>query len=166
MHEKHYKVEKSTMEIEAERARRYEAHLSVLLINVDDLGKINEKYGKQAGDYVLSSLSDLIRSNIRKIDVFGRWSPDDFIILTVDRNEGGSRALGEKLRKLVNETPIIWGDKVIPVSVSIGLAYGTPGAEGEIDELIQLARNAIMKAKSEGKNCVAVWDRRGWANSQ
>lgn len=147
-------VSRPGLVIEAERARRYEANLSVLLINVDGLRLMNEKLGKAAVDELLSQIADLIRANIRKIDVFGRWDAEDFVILTVDKNAFGSIALAEKLRRTIADHCFNVGGKNVRVTVSIGVSRGVPSNEEEIDALINGARIGVLRAKSKGRNCV------------
>lgn len=135
---------------EAQRARRFEAHLSVLLINVDGLARINNTLGTEAGDYVLGEIGSLLRRNTRSIDVVGRWDRDDFIILTVDRNLEGSLAVAEKMRTLIREHPFAWQGTPVPVTVSIGIARGVPATEGQIDDLLARARQAVAQCKTAG----------------
>jgi len=135
---------------EAQRARRFEAHLSVLLLNVDGLSRSNETRGTEAGDYVLGEIGTLLRRHTRTIDVVGRWDRDDFIILTVDRNLEGSLAVAEKMRTLIREHPFAWKGSPVPVTVSIGIARGVPATEGQIDELLARARQAVALCKAAG----------------
>jgi len=135
---------------EAQRARRFEAHLSMLLINVDGLSRVNESLGQEAGDYVLGEIGTLLRRHTRSIDVVGRWDHDDFIILTVDRNLEGSLAVAEKIRTLIREVPFAWQGTPIPVTVSIGVARGVPANEGQIDELLAHAQEAVARCKAAG----------------
>ncbi len=144
--------------VEAERARRYEAHLSVILINVDGLGLVNEKVGRKSGDALLAEIATIVRNNIRKIDVFGRWDAEDFVILTVDRNSFGSIALAEKLRRSIAEQAFELEGKPARMTVSIGVARGSPGDEHEIDSLIAAARSAVVRAKAAGRNRVEYED--------
>jgi diguanylate cyclase (GGDEF)-like protein len=144
--------------IEAERARRYEAHLSVLLINLDGLGRVNDRLGREAGDRLLAGVADLIRANTRLIDVFGRWDMEDFIILSVDRNADGSRTMAEKLRRLIDQYSLDFGGQEVRVTACIGVARGVPASEGEIDGLLERARAAVLTAKSQGRNRVVYAD--------
>ena len=147
--------------VEAERARRYEAHLSVLLVNVDGLGLVNEKLGREAGDACLAELATLIRANIRRIDVMGRWAEEDFIILTVDRNSFGSIALAEKLRRAISDHSFTVQGHEVRLTVSVGVARGVPAGEKEIDDLILAARSAVIRAKSTGRNRIEYSDTGG-----
>ena len=144
------KVERNGIDVEAERARRYEAHLSVLLVNVDGLAGVTETWGKDVGDTLLEQVAELIRQNIRKIDVFGRWDREDFVVLTVDRNVDGSLILAEKLRQKISEHVFEWDGQPRHSSVSIGLARGVPADEGQIDRLIESAREAVRRAQANG----------------
>ena len=140
------------IEVEAERARRYEAHLSILLVNVDGLGMVNDRLGKEAGDYVLDEVSQLIRRQTRSIDVVGRWDREDFIVLSVDKNAFGSVVMAEKLRRIIADHAFEWQGKPVRVTVSVGVARGVPSDEAQIDRLIDAARSAVLRAKAGGRN--------------
>lgn len=149
------RVTKTGMALEAERARRYQAHLSVLLIDLDGLSLVNESLGRDAGDELLAAVADLVRSNLRKIDVFGRWTPEDFLVLTVDPNLYGATALAEKLRKTVAATVFSVAGREVRITASLGVARGAPRDEAGVDALIETARRALVKAKAEGRDRVA-----------
>lgn len=140
--------------IEAERARRFEAQLSVILINVDGMTMINETLGRKGGDYILTELGHHLRENIRRIDVFGRWDTEDFIVLTVDRNLYGSVALSEKLRRVASDKTFTWEGKEIKLTVSMGVARGIPKGPKGIDSLLAAASQAVMRSKVAGRNRV------------
>jgi diguanylate cyclase (GGDEF)-like protein len=140
------------IELEAERARRFEAHLSILLVNVDGLGMVNAKLGKEAGDFVLNEVSQLIHHHTRSIDVVGRWDKEDFIVLSVDKNAFGSVMMAEKLRRVIGEQTFDWKDRIVRVTVSIGVSRGVPSDEQQIDALIENARAAVLRAKAAGRN--------------
>lgn len=148
-------LSKSGLTLEAERARRYQAHLSVLLIDMDGLSLVNGSLGRAAGDALIQAVSELIRSNLRRIDVFGRWSPEDYLVLTVDPNAHGSIALAEKLRKTIAQATFSVLGQEVRITVSIGVARGNPRDEAGVDALIEAARGALVKAKAEGRNRVA-----------
>ncbi len=148
------RMTKTGMTLEAERARRYQAYLSVLLIDLDGLSLVNKSLGRDAGDELLAAVADLVRSNLRKIDVFGRWTPEDFLVLTVDPNAYGSMALAEKLRKTVAATVFAVAGREVRITASLGVARGAPRDEAGVDALIETARRALVKAKAEGRDRV------------
>lgn len=138
--------------VEAERARRFEAHLSVLLLNIDGLGLVNDRLGREAGDHVLREVGGLVRKHTRSIDVVGRWDREDFIVLSVDKNAFGSVVMAEKLRRVIADHAFDWQGKPVRVTVSVGVSRGIPGDESAIDALIDAARNAVLRAKAAGRN--------------
>ena len=144
----------SKFELEAERARRYELQLAVVLLDLDGLSLVNESLGRRAGDQLLEQVAALLRSHLRRIDVFGRWYPEDFAILTVDKNPFGATVVAEKLRRLVEETTFECEGKPVRATVSVGVACGRPKTAEEVDRLIEDARKGLLRAKSSGRNRV------------
>lgn len=70
------------IEREIERVKRYNQPLSVILFDIDHFKDVNDRYGHNAGDYVLKTIADIVRENIRSIDYFVRWGGEEFIILS------------------------------------------------------------------------------------
>lgn|GEM_PF-577522 len=149
-------VKRPSLVIEEERARRFDAYLAVVLVNIDGLSIVNEMIGKEAGDFLVSEIGSVIRNNIRKIDIMGRWPPDDFIILTVDRNAFGGIALAQKVREIVASTSFRYKDKEVRATISAGVAIARPQSADALDELIETAKRALVKAKASGRNRVEV----------
>lgn len=148
------RVETAQIEVEAERARRYEAQMAIILVDLDGLSVLNQSMGQEAGDELLRQVASTIRANLRKIDVFGRWYPEDFAILTVDKNPFGAMVVAEKLRQLVEQSTFRCLGKPVTATVSIGLACGKPRSAEDVDQLIESARRGLMHAKSSGRNRV------------
>jgi len=150
------KIKRSSLLIEEERAKRFDAHLAVLLVNIDGLSIVNDTLGKEAGDFLVSEIASIIRRNIRKIDIMGRWPPDDFIVLTVDRNAFGGLALAQKIRDLVASSSFTYKGKEIAATVSVGVALARPQSSDALDALIEAAKRALIKAKAAGRNRVEI----------
>lgn len=147
-------VEKSGVSLEAERARRYRAHLSVLLVDIDGLRVLRKSLGDEGTIELVHAVADAIRARLRKIDVFGRWEPEDFIVLTVDSNPYGAIAAAERLRRVVEQSQFTIKGKSVKVTVSIGVASGVPREEAQVDAILEAARKALLKAKASGRNKV------------
>jgi diguanylate cyclase len=150
------RVKRPSLVIEEERARRFDAYLSVCLVNIDGLSIVNETIGKEAGDFLVSEIASIIRKNIRKIDIMGRWPPDDYIILTVDRNAFGALALAQKIREIVASSCFTYKDKEVRATISVGVAIARPQSTDALDELIETAKRALVKAKASGRNRVEI----------
>lgn len=91
------------LKLEFERYDRSKQRFSVLVVDIDNLRAINEAHGHDRGDEVLLEFTSIIASSIRKIDIFGRWSDDDFVVICPDTNLEGANALAEKIIEAVSK---------------------------------------------------------------
>ncbi len=139
------------LEAELARYQRYKGPLSVILFNVDHLGRINEQEGSDVGDYVLSTIANLVRFNVRKTDTFARWGGDEFALLLTETSMDGARHLAEKLRRNIEVHPF---DKAGTVTVSVGV---TELAAGDTrDSFVGRAEDAMHRARTRGRNRVVA----------
>lgn len=126
----------------------------VILIDVDHFKQVNDRYGHQAGDEVLSAIAVILAQHLRADDRVGRYGGEEFLIVV-----GGGRpetvlALAERLRGAVAEAPIKAGGRTYPVTVSIGAGLAAGGTRSDTARLIQCADQALYQAKADGRNCV------------
>lgn len=139
------------LEAELARSRRYKGALTLVIFNVDALAAVNEKYGSEQGDYVLSTIADLVRFNVRKTDHFVRWGGGEFVLLLPETGIDGARHLAEKLRRNIEVHPF---DRIGRVTMSAGV---TELAEGDTrDSFVSRADDAMRRAKSRGRNRVVA----------
>lgn len=123
---------------------------SLIMLDIDFFKRINDKYGHDAGDDVLTGFTALIRSCIKKTDLFVRWGGEEFILLCNDCTGKEASAVAERLRKVVENTDISAKEKI---TCSIGVAEW----EGLFDSskrLLKRVDTALYKAKEEGRNRV------------
>ncbi|MCK5310590.1 MAG: diguanylate cyclase [Desulfobacteraceae bacterium] len=138
------------LEIEFERALRYNRKFSLLMVDIDYFKVINDKYGHQAGDGVLSGLSDVFRSCVRKSDVVCRYGGEEFTIILPDTDKENAIITAEKIRKEVEKTELKSGGHQIKVTISVGIC-----TNHEIDSpraLIGESDRALYRAKNNGRN--------------
>ena len=133
---------------ENNRFLRYKHPYSLILIDVDHFKYINDTYGHLSGDKVLKELAILVRNNIRKIDTFGRYGGEEFIIMLPETTLKEAVAVSENIRKKVEQYEFI---EKKTVTVSIGVAEVFVQIDN-IDELIKLADDNLYKAKESGRN--------------
>jgi len=139
------------LDAEILRSRRYKGPLSLVIFNVDSLTALNEKYGSEQGDYVLATIAELVRFNVRKTDTFVRWSGGEFVLLLTETRMDGARHLAEKLRRNIELHPF---DRVGRVTVSVGV---TDLVEGDTrDSFVDRAEDAMRRAKARGRNRVVA----------
>jgi diguanylate cyclase (GGDEF)-like protein len=140
---------------EVERVKRYGGYLSLIMIDIDHFKKVNDTYGHDAGDSVIHKVSLLIDHNTRKINILGRYGGDEMGIIAPISDIEGARRLGERLRQFVEQTKFHYGNKIIKVTLSVGVASWSvdiPDGRG----LLMKADAALYKSKREGRNRVSV----------
>ncbi|MBN2339931.1 MAG: diguanylate cyclase [Deltaproteobacteria bacterium] len=138
---------------EAERARRYERPLSLIMFDIDHFKQINDTYGHVAGDAVLQTLSKLVQANIRQSEIFARYGGEEFAILIPEITINGASSLAEKIRNLISEHHFQFENQRIPVTVSLGvdvLNHDNPSPKA----LIKRADQKLYQAKKAGRNRV------------
>lgn len=136
-------------------AKRHKQELTMLVVDVDDFEKLNDKYGRAAGDIMLKLLAEELATCLRNSDVLGRFGGDEFAILLPATDEYRAAYVAEKLRAAVEALAYEQNDTQIMMTVSIGLVeiqqhHATP------DDMLRAAQAALQKAKQDGRNrCVA-----------
>lgn len=143
-----HKIEE-ILNLELNRANRYDLKFSILILDIDYFKEVNDTYGHNKGDQVLKKMCNLIGKNIRDADTLGRWGGEEFIIIAPETNIDKSFQLANKLRKIISQYNFIKDKKV---TVSIGLAEYEKNYS--IDEIISRADKALYKAKNNGRNRV------------
>ena len=137
---------------EFERARRYGETLSLVLIDLDFLKKINDTYGHQAGDEAIKTIGRLLRESSRSIDSAARYGGEEFCLLLPNTEIDMAEQLADRLRRLINEEPIEGPGKI---SASLGVACYPMHADNE-ETLFQRADEALYAAKQAGRNQVKI----------
>ena len=143
-----------SLDRELSRAKRYNRSLSLLMFDIDRFKSINDNYGHLAGDHVLKSLATLVKSKVRREDVFARYGGEEFTITLPENEAAGARAMAEKVRRLIGKARFKFEDIRIPVTVSVGGAVS--GEDDLAESLIKRADEKLYEAKNAGRNCVRV----------
>ncbi|MEO1784252.1 diguanylate cyclase [Thermodesulfobium sp. 4217-1] len=134
---------------EIERIKRTSSKFSVIMLDIDNFKSINDKFGHNAGDLVLKSLSETIKDRIRKIDIFARWGGEEFVILLPETTPQKASILAEEIRVRLSNLKI---EDINGITVSCGIAGSRQW--DSVDSLIERADNLMYEAKAVGKNCV------------
>lgn len=142
------------MQQEIERARRYKNPLTIMMFDIDYFKRINDLYGHQKGDYVLKTVAQLVKNNIRITDFFGRWGGEEFIILLPETSLKNAELMSEKIRTIIESYSFNGTERI---TISCGVTEFIE--EDTIDSLIKVADDALYLAKKQGRNKTIVWDR-------
>lgn len=145
---------------ELDRCQRNVDPLSCLFFDIDFFKRVNDQYGHQTGDLVLSLAASAIKNQLRNSDIFARYGGEEFIALLVNSNEAKALEVAERIRKTIQELVIKLNDTSISVTISIGLSTYVPDkvSTSSVNEvailLIQSADSALYNAKHSGRNRV------------
>jgi diguanylate cyclase (GGDEF)-like protein/PAS domain S-box-containing protein len=140
------------MKIEIAAIKRHPHELSMIMLDIDHFKSVNDTYGHQIGDIVLSKMAKMISENTRNSDIFGRWGGEEFIIICPDTSIEDAFILAEKLRNIINNFSF---PEVGHKTISLGISDFKDNDDAE--SLIKKADNALYKAKNSGRNKSVVY---------
>jgi diguanylate cyclase (GGDEF)-like protein len=138
------------------RARRYNSHVCVLMMDIDHFKKVNDTCGHAVGDEVIRQVATIARDVCRVVDVVGRIGGEEFAVLLPQTDREGGLILAERLRETVaGRTVSHAGGQILRVSISIGLAEMTR-EDDDLSHLLASADAALYEAKQLGRNRVRL----------
>lgn len=147
------------LESEFASAKRYQTPLSCILLDIDHFKRINDNYGHRTGDIVLREFAQVIKGHTRKSDVFARYGGEEFILLLPHSNLVGAIAEANRLGEVIRKHKFKGLKKSQKITISLGVAsYPYHKKIRSQDDLISLSDDALLKAKSEGRDKVVVYD--------
>lgn len=142
----------SVIEKEFENTLRYKTPASCMMIDVDNFKKINDEFGHRVGDIVLKEIANIIKNNLRKVDVVARWGGEEFITILPRTTKEDTFIAAQRILKAISENKfdgVSW-----PVTVSIGIASIPDDSVDTAEKLIHKADTAMYEAKNQGRNRV------------
>ncbi|PHS37673.1 MAG: hypothetical protein COB07_09970 [Sulfurovum sp.] len=140
-------------EKEIKTAKRYKTKLSYLTIDIDKFKNINDTYGHPFGDEVIRSLGELLIENSRSADYVARIGGEEFAILMPEAGVDSAYHLADRLRANIAKHKIIYENKVVQITVSMGLSHLLQG-DKNLDTIVKRADQALYEAKESGRNQV------------
>lgn len=141
---------------EVARSKRYGGSLSLIMVDLDNLKKINDKKGHRSGDAVLLHVAEQIVKCTRANDVAARYGGDEFAIILPNTSVAEAMVVAERLANLVADQAVLLGGDKLFASVSIGVGQYRTGYS--IEEFMNESDEALFRAKSMGKNRINVFE--------
>jgi two-component system cell cycle response regulator len=135
-------------------AQRHKLALSLVMLDVDHFKRINDEHGHPAGDHVLQRLAACVMGSLRTEDAFCRVGGEEFAVIMRDCAEADAALLGERLRRLVEDTQFVYGGETLPITISVGVAALVASAHAEASALVADADRCLYEAKRSGRNRV------------
>ncbi|HET7293847.1 MAG TPA: diguanylate cyclase [Vicinamibacteria bacterium] len=137
------------------RVGRYEGGVSLLMVDIDHLKRVNDELGHPAGDLVLREVARLLKDSLRVVDSIGRYGGEEFACILPHTNHEEARQTAERLRNAIAEHPFRVGNREFRVTVSVGVATYPSARVDSAGGLIREADKALYRAKEAGRNRVA-----------
>jgi len=144
------------LERELWRSRRHGGQISLIMVDIDNLKKINDVYGHRAGDKVIREISRKIKESIRQIDTAARYGGDEFVVILPNTPLSDAVVVAERMVESVANCPATWHKEQIGLSISVGL--GQYDANTNPEDITSRSDKALYTAKQAGKNTVRVFE--------
>jgi two-component system cell cycle response regulator len=126
--------------------------VSCLMLDLDHFKKLNDTYGHELGDQVLTQLADLLRREQRAMDVLARVGGEEFVVLLPETGLRGSRIYAERILRRVSSATFGTASTPVQLTVSIGIATYPDDRVTDGDSLLRLADVNLLRAKADGRN--------------
>jgi two-component system cell cycle response regulator len=144
------------LEVEFKRARSLHSPLSVVMFDIDHFKKVNDTYGHDGGDYVLSDLGKQVKSaGLRERDLCGRYGGEEFMIVLTGSTAQEGMDIAERLRKRIQDHLFVYDGTRVAVTISMGVAELTPSMT-DFKDIYRASDKALYVSKQSGRNRVTL----------
>jgi polar amino acid transport system substrate-binding protein len=132
-------------------AKRFDEDVSMVLFDIDYFKDINDEFGHQIGDQVLTKVSQTMRSMIREVDTIGRWGGEEFLLICPKTNLEGATNIAHKIRERIQGLEF---SSAKSVTLSAGVAQFQ--TDENYEAFLKRLDDALYCAKNSGRNQVGV----------
>jgi diguanylate cyclase len=146
----------STLKQEFLRIKRNGGSSALLMFDIDRFKVVNDEYGHTCGDEALRHLSKLLKTTLRETDIAGRYGGEEFVVTLLDTDEKGAEIFAERLRVLIEQSPVLYKQLEVKVTVSIGFACFSNEFKDH-ERWIEAADKAMYQSKKNGRNKVTAY---------
>ena len=135
-------------------------HIAVIMFDIDFFKKFNDTYGHECGDFVLKSVADLIRKNLRESDVASRYGGEEFTALLLEAGKEEAMAVAERIRSTINEHDFVYNNQHLHVTISGGVSVfdAQTNLVSSPNEFVNQADQGLYMSKNNGRNRVTYFD--------
>lgn len=139
------------------KCQRYDTPLGCIIIDVDHFRRFNNTYGHPTGDWILKELANMLKNNIRKVDIVSRYGGEEFVIIQPLSNLTSTARTATRLRQIVDERQWKSSKGLHKITISAGVSAYPEAPAKNYSELIDLADKALLEAKRKGRNRVEIF---------
>jgi len=143
-----------SLERELKRNHRYGGHISLIMIDVDGLKKINDSFGHRGGDLAIRTISRRVSECIRNVDTAARYGGDEFAVILPNTSLADAVTVAQRMVDNVASSPVLYDDQPITLSISAGVGQ----YDGSFcpEDITSQSDGALYIAKQAGKNRVHI----------
>jgi diguanylate cyclase (GGDEF)-like protein len=141
---------------ELAKAARDGSAVGLIMADLDHFKQVNDTCGHLAGDAVLREAARRMQASVRSYDAVGRYGGEEFLVIMPGAASATATHLAERLRLAINREPVRLAERVLSITVSLGVTISPPGRPIAPEALIRTADEALYHAKKAGRNRV-VW---------
>ena len=127
--------------------------LSLVMMDIDNFKRFNDKYGHDFGDEVLRSTAQVIKNSLNQNGTIYRFGGEEFVILFKHTSLEEAYKLANDIRIIVENNLIEYNNNSVNITISMGVSE-SPKITSTERELLKAADEALYKAKEDGRNCV------------
>lgn len=133
---------------------RNDIPFGILFLDVDNFKRVNDTYGHDMGDRVLSMIAETLLRNSRTMDIYGRLGGEELVGIIRVNDSQQLETQAERIRMLIENSYLIHQEKKIQITVSIGATMAV--ADDTLESLIARSDNLMYESKRNGKNRVTL----------
>jgi diguanylate cyclase (GGDEF)-like protein len=142
------------LDVELNRCFRANNPIALVMTDIDHFKKVNDQYGHQVGDEVLTKVADLLQEELRTYDLAARYGGEEFCLVLPETDLEAACEVAERIRKRAEGLEFAPPMDNHQLTMSFGVAAYDGTNDGSIDEFIRVADDALYEAKNSGRNRV------------
>ncbi len=143
-----------SLESELDRTLRYKRSLSLMMVDIDYFKSLNDTFGHQCGNFVIKTVAQLLKRNVRRTDIVARYGGDELSVVLTETDKERSLEVAEKLKAVLDGHAFKWQGKPLNVRVSVGLATVPEHGINNAHDLVHAADRALYQAKESGRDLI------------
>jgi len=147
----------SVLERELDKSFTSGQELSLMLVDIDNFKEVNDRLGHVAGDQILALVAGIIGDTVRNGDTACRYGGEEFALLLPNASSDIAGQVGRRIMEFIESAQISMGRDDEVLTLSIGFVTRKYGQQTSIEDLIELADQALYKAKNCGRNQLHMW---------
>ena len=143
---------------ELSAAARHDFAFWVVMADLDSFKTVNDTYGHDAGDSVLKTFAEILKTHTRQSDICARLGGEEFLVMMTHSDRGGTKTAVERIRKQLENTNFTLGGRSVTATASFGIAGFRGNKPPDWNALVECADTALYAAKHKGRNRIEFED--------